>query len=421
MKKSLVAIAVLVLSQLPSAAWETRLLGLYRGLYQSFRESVFNPQNACVNFLGLQNGPNYVFTQFAGLSFDVLGLDWRVDLSAKAAKSPGGRWETDLTFHQLYLQKDFGGRLSLLAGRSIQRWGTGYAFNPTDVIGPAKELNDPDNNEKRAVGNDLLKIEYFGDSFSLALCGLAPPGGWTKPGSEGWRLAFRAYANIRHVDMSWVALFTSGKSPLWGFNFATTAGDRLEIHGEVGLQRGSYEEYHPASQGEIALYSADPVEQIKKADRRIYLQALLGCTYTFPGNVLWVSEIYHRDQGYSRREWGQVIEYLSFLGSLEGSVPEDVLLANRCWCLQVFSPNGALRDYWMNYLQVPLFKKVSLTATHLWNLSDFGFILIPEAAVAAGDHFTFYLRSYIFHGRTTSEFGSFYQSSAFEAGLRVML
>jgi hypothetical protein len=134
-----------------------------------------------------------------------------------------------------------------------------------------------------------------------------------------------------------------------------------------------------------------------------------------------VSEIYHRDQGYSPEEWGRVIEYLSFLGNLGGSLPEDVLLANRCWCLQVFSPNGAMRDYWMNYLQVPLFKKGTLTATHLWNLSDIGFVLIPEAAVAAGDHFTFYLRSYIFQGRTTSEFGSFYQSLVFEAGLRLML
>jgi hypothetical protein len=421
MKKSLVAIAVLVLSPLPSAAWETRFLGFYRGIYQSFRESIFNPQDACVNFLGLQKGPNYDLTQFAGLSFKALSLDWRIGVSAKAAKSPGRQWETDLTVHEFYVHKDLGGRWSLLAGRSIQRWGTGYAFNPTDVIGPAKELSDPDNNEKRAVGNDLLKIEYFGDSFSLALCGLAPPGSWTKPGSEGWRLAFRAYANILHVDVSWVALFTSGQSPLWGFNFATVAGDRLEIHGEVSLQRGSYEKYHPASQGETILYAADPAGPIKRADRRIYLQALLGFHYTFPGNVLWVSEIYHRDQGYSSKEWGRVIDYLSFLDNMAGSVAQDILVANRCWCLQVFSPNGTLRDYWMNYLQVPFLKKATLAATHLWNLSDLGFVLIPEAALAAGDHFTFYLRSYIFQGRTTSEFGSFFQSSAFEAGLRLTL
>jgi hypothetical protein len=421
MKKILIVFALLVLSRLPAAAWEIRLLGFYRGVFESFRESVFNPENASVEFLGLGRGPRFTLTQFAGLSFRALSLDWRIGVSAKAAKSPGSRWETDLTVHELYLHKDLGGRWSLLAGRSIQRWGTGYAFNPTDVIGPTKELNDPDNKEKRAVGNDLLKVEYFGDSFSIALCGLAPQGGWTKLGSEGAQLAFRAYANIRHVDLSLVALFTPAKSSLWGFNFATTAGDRLEIHGEISGQKGSYDKYHPASQGEIALYEADPVERIKKTDRKLYLQALLGFHYTFPGNILWVSEVYHRDQGYSSQEWGQIINYLSFLANLGGSLPEDVLLSNRCWCLQVFSASGAMQNYWMNHLRIPFFKKASLTATHLWNMADFGFVLIPEVTLSAGDHFTFYLKSTIFQGRTTSEFGSFFQSSAFEAGLRLIL
>ncbi len=80
-----------------------------------------------------------------------------------------------------------------------------------------------------------------------------------------------------------------------------------------------------------------------------------------------------------------------------------------------------MQSYWMNRLQVPFFKKATLTATHLWNLSDFGFVLIPEAAVSTGDHFTFYLRTYIFQGRKTSEFGSFFQSSGFEAGMRLAL
>ena len=421
MNKTAVVIAALLLSCAPAAAGEMRLLGFYRGVYQSFRESVFNPENACVDFLGYKEGPHFTLTHFAGLSFKALGVDWRIGVSAKAVQSPGSRWETDLTVHELYAQKDLGGRWSLLAGRSIQGWGTGYAFNPTDAIGPAKELNDPDNSEKRAVGNDLLKVEYFGDSFSLALCGLAPPGDWMKLGSKGARLAFRAYANIRHVDLSLVALFTSGKSPLWGFSFATTAGDRLEIHGEISLQRGSYETYHPASGGEKALYPADPAKQTKRSGRKIFLQALLGFHFTLPGNVLWVSEAYHRGQGYSSEEWGRIIDYLSFLDGLGGSAPEDVLLSNRCWCLQAFSPKGAMQNYWMNHLQVPLFQKATLTATHLWNLSDCGFVLIPEAAISAGDHFTFYLRTYIFQGRKTSEFGSFFQSSGFEAGLRLIL
>ena len=56
-----------------------------------------------------------------------------------------------------------------MIGRSILRWGIGYAFTPTDVVAAQKELSDPDNVQKRVPGNDLLKLEYFGENYSAAI------------------------------------------------------------------------------------------------------------------------------------------------------------------------------------------------------------------------------------------------------------
>jgi len=411
---------VLVLAGLyvpPAAGLETRFLGFYRVEFPSYRESIFNPENEAVRAMELTSGPHWSFTQYAGLMFKALSLDWRIEASLQAAKSPGGRWTSDVTFHQVSVQKDFGGRFSVLAGRSIQRWGTGYAFNPTDFAAPAKAIKDPENREMREVGRDLVKLEYFGDSFSVALCGLAPLAGET----GGWRPALRAYANIGHVDLTGVVLARPGKSWLWGGNFAVAIGAGLELHGEIALQKGSEEAYHPAALGATELYAADPVGSMKAGDGKTYVQALLGFHNTFAGNVFWVSEIYHRGQGYSASEWNGVLGYLDFLSGQKALVPDELVLANRLWCLRVFSANGSMRNYWMNHLRVPLARKGGLSVTQLLNLADGGMVLIPEASWTAGNRFTFYGKSSIFLGGGRSEFGSFFQSSAWEAGLRVIL
>jgi hypothetical protein len=179
--------------------------------------------------------------------------------------------------------------------------------------------------------------------------------------------------------------------------------------------------YHPAILGEKTLYQQDPLAPLKQADGKFYYQALAGFQYTFPGNILWVSEYYHRGQGYSLTEWNRLLEYVSFLNALKASAPEDAVVGNLLWSLQVFSPKGAMRDYWMNHVQVPISRGWQLTATHFMNLADFSFVLIPEINATPGTAFTFYVRSYIFQGRGGSEFGAFFQSLSLEAGMRVRL
>lgn len=404
-----------------ACAVEWEALGIARGFSNRYRASLFNPDNICVRQMGLKEGLQASLSQFFSLQFEILSVEGQVDFTGRSDYSSQNGWTTNLTVNQFTLQKDFFQNLVVLVGRSIQRWGTGYAFNPTDVAAPEKELSDPDNSEKRVKGTDVLKLEYFGESFSIALCYLFPERIGRGMNWRDSRLALRLYRTFGQVDLSFVSLFQKGEAPVWGFNISTVIGERLEIHGEASAQKGNSNRYHPAILGEKALYQQDPLAPLKRGDGKFYHQALLGFQYTFPGNVLWVSEYYHRGQGYSVTEWDRILDYASFLNDLRKSVPEDAVAGNLLWSLQAFSPKGAMRDYWMNHIQVPVRRRWQFSVTQLMNLSDFSFVLIPEVSAMLGTAFTFYVRSFIFQGRRRSEFGSFFQSLSLEAGMRVRL
>lgn len=401
---------------LPGMTWKT--LGFYRTIWSEYRSSLFNPNNRSVEQLGMTKGPHFLFSQYLSLQAEGMSLSWQFDFLGEISYENRDSCQSDLTVNQFYIQKDFSDNFVFIAGRSIQRWGTGFAFNPTDVVAPEKELSDPDNREKRAVGNDLFKIEYFGESFSLAVCFLTRLETGSAIKAKDPRLAFRIYKNIWDIDISFIALLTGRKSPLWGFNFSGVIGERLEIHGEISAQKGSYCKYHPAANGALILYEADPLREFNWDEQKIIVQYLAGFQYTLSRNILWVAEYYHRDQGYSREEWRRIIAYAKFL-DIQKEVHSKLLAeGNLLWLLNVYSPKGAMKDYLMNHIDIPLSSKWHLQSTCLLNLADLSLVCIPEIVFKAGDHFTFYARSFIFQGRRETEFGEFMQSYSLETGLR---
>lgn len=410
------AVYLLFVLPLPGMTWKT--LGFYRTIWSEYRSSLFNPNNRSVERLGMTYGPHFRFSQYLSFQADVMSLSWQFDFLGEGVREKRDGWQSELIINQFYIQKDFLDNWIFIAGRSIQRWGTGFAFNPTDIVAPEKELSDPDNLEKRAVGNDMFQIEYFGESLSLAVCFLTRLETGSSIKAKNPRLAFRIYKNIWDIDMTLVALFTGRETPLWGFNFSGVIGDRLEIHGEVSAQKGSFRQYHPAVNGALILYLTDPLEEFKREEQKIFDQYLVGFHYTFPGNVLWIAEYYHRDQGYSKEEWRRIIAYAKFLNIQKEAPSQFLAEGNLLWLLNVYSPKGAMKDYMMNHIDITLLTEWHLQSTCLLNLADLSLVCIPEIAFQAGNHFTLYARSFIFLGRKETEFGEFMQSYSLETGLR---
>jgi len=395
---------------------DLRTFGFYRSYYQRYRSTLFNPGNRSVQFLGYRTGPDFSFSQYFDFQMDFLSLQWQIDVMGELERSD--QWKDDVKMKQLFFQRGLFENWVLVAGRAIQRWGTGYAFNPTDVVAPDKELNDPDNSEKRAEGNDMIKLEYFGETYSIAMCYLTKVDFDPKIEVEGSKLAFRFYKNLWDIDLSFISLFSRAESPIWGLNSSFVIGDRLEIHGEVSAQKGSYRAYHRTINEANTLYLKEPFETSRRNDPHIYLQFLLGFQYTLPRNIMWVAEYFHQDQGYSKREWDRVMEHVHFLNNQLETPFHEAAEGNLLWSLNVFSTKGAMQDYLMNYLDGPVHRNVGLRSTWMMNLNDFSAVLIPEINVTIGDHFTFYGRGFFFYGREGTEFGELFQSYTIEAGLR---
>ena len=395
---------------------EFRTEGLHKIFAYRYRESLFNPNNLAVNLLALNKSSNYYFSQYLSFKAEFLTGLWQIDLLGTSVYR--GHWNHDLRAQQFYFQRDLFRNWVLMAGRAILRWGTGYGFNPTDVVAPEKELSDLDNKEKRAVGNDILKLEYFGESYSIALCYLTHLQFDSRFKAEGLKFAFRFYKNLWDIDLSFIFLLNKDESPIGGINFSYVVGNRLEIHGETSVQRGSYRLYHKVLRDKNQLFQDYPLANFKRNYRKLYQQYMLGLQYTFAPNILWIVEFYHQDQGYSQEEWRKIVDYIKFLNIQLNTPGNQMSEYNLLWSLNVFSPKGAMKDYLMNYLNVPISDNIDLKSTWLLNLSDFSFVIIPELNLTIENTFTFYTKSTIFYGNKETEFDELFYSILIEGGIR---
>lgn len=414
--KPLIIIWLLLPLNLFGLNWRTS--GLYRSQWREYRSSLFNHQNLAVEQLDLSQ-TNHYFSQYFSTHTRLFSFDWQLDVLGTVTYE--GDWDSNLRIKQFYLQRGFFQNLDILVGRALLRWGTGYAFNPTDIIAPPKELSDPDNTEKRSSGNDLIKLEYFGESYSLALCYLNQLDFNKKMTSDNSKWAVRFYKNFAGIDLSLVSLAQPHQTPVWGGNLAYVIGERLEIHGEITTQKGSFQPYHRALVDVIQFYRSEPFQPLKQNSTQSFNQYLIGFQYTLPGNISWILEYYHRDQGYSSAEWQRMIEHTQFLVDNLQTPYQELAQGNLLWNLNVFSPKGAQRDYLMNYLNLPLLNSVELKTTTLLNLSDFSLVEIGEIDFTVKKYFTLYGRSIIFTGDNESEFGAFFQSFSIEGGLKFNL
>ena len=182
-----------------------------------------------------------------------------------------------------------------------------------------------------------------------------------------------------------------------------------------------YQNYHQAINEPNTLYPEDPVLQLKKNENRLFNQYLVGFNYTFPKNINWILEYYHQDQGYSKSEWEKVIDHAKFAGSYFETPFDELAKGNLLWSLNVLSSKGAMRDYLMNYVTVPMLTNLEFKSTVLTNLNDGSMVIIPQIDFTLKNSFTFYGRSFIFEGEKSSEFGELFRSFSIEGGLRFVL
>ncbi|RPI22362.1 MAG: hypothetical protein EHM61_22445, partial [Acidobacteria bacterium] len=167
--------------------------------------------------------------------------DWNRDRSVTKAE-----------IGELNYSVSLSGWLDLQVGRSIEKWGTGYAWNPTGVVNPRKNPSDPNDRRGLYRGVDNLKVDLFVRDWNLTLLAV-PEIDWE--GEDGKHLlatgwAARAYRLIQGIDLSLSASGGSGLPNSQGVSVARVVGNALELHAEVAAFQNSIR-FRPMGQASL--------------------------------------------------------------------------------------------------------------------------------------------------------------------------
>lgn len=177
---------------------------------------------------------------------DAVGNRWKLHLKLRADASDQNA--DRVRAGEAYVQVHAAKWLDVTAGRVIDKWGTGYGWNPTSFVGPLKDPADPGDRRSAYRGVNMIRADVFVNDTGVSLYAL-----------ENGRYAARVYRLIRGTDVSLV-----WRRGTYGFNASRVFGNALELHVDATPHR-----------------------------------ALAGGQYTFANDVNVVVELYRDEKPYA--------------------------------------------------------------------------------------------------------------------------
>lgn len=260
--------------------------------------------------------------------------------------------------------------LTLAAGRTIEKWGTGYAWNPTAFLSQPKDPSDAGDRRSTLGGRDMVRADLAAGGSVVSLYALRERA-----------LAARAYRLVGQTDVAVNAY--AGRGDLrGGLSLARVFGDALELHAEAAVRRASR-----SGSG-----SSTSVESV------------VGGQITLPRNVNVVLEWSHDGRGLSAAEWDRVRAL---------AVAGDLRRANAA-----YTPLKMARNYGFVRLFVPL-GRTDLEALAIVNLRDGSALERLAVARRMGSRMSVYVIHTEFTGGTASELASVQIERSTVAGVRL--
>jgi hypothetical protein len=336
---------------------------------------------------------------------DITSDDKRWKLQMKLRGS--NEWQNNATskfdISELSFKYSVASWLDLRVGRKIERWGSGYAWNPTGVVNPRKDPSDPNDRRSLFRGVDMAEADIFVKGWDVTVLG-TPEISWNaKAGrhllATGW--AARAYRLIKGTDVAFSASGGNGLPNSRGLSLARVFGNSLELHGE-------------------AAYISDTVRFLPRAEglipvRRPHAEVLLGGQYTFHNNVNVVAEFYHAGQGLSSREWN---DFRGFAGSADESVaqgnPLPLVQANA-----QFTPLQMSKNYTFLRLLWPIrLNRLEVETIAISSLRDGSSLVRPGIRWRIGGNWSLYCLYSEFLGNAGTEFGHIQIKRSADIGIR---
>src|SRR3954454_13927501 len=114
---------------------------------------------------------------------------WKLHLKLRGDAAEGGAQRADVG--EAFLQLNPKPWLDVTIGRVIEKWGTGYAWNPPAFTSPKKNPADPSDRRSANVGVDMIRTDLFISGTSVSLYAL-----------DDGAVAGRVYRLIAGTDVS---------------------------------------------------------------------------------------------------------------------------------------------------------------------------------------------------------------------------
>ena len=252
-------------------------------------------------------------------------------------------------------------------GRQMIAWGTGYAFNPTDIW----NIKNPIDAEAPKTGVNALRMEIpFGSVSGLSI--VFSPGKNFDNSSAGFRLK----GNIGGYDLSMCGMsIINEEKAFLGIHRKLMAGADLAGQiGDVGIWTEGAAINPIINHGEFNNFDS------------IYAQIDAGLDYTFKNGLYVMVEYYYNGLGQVSYKKYSSSDFFNIVGG---------------------EMAGFAQNYIMGGFRKDLFDKFMLTVFGLGNLNDYSVLILPSVEYDFNDNISMNLSGRIGAGKKErSEYGS---------------
>jgi hypothetical protein len=332
-----------------------------------------------------------------------------------------------VSLSELYVSHEVVPALHLLAGKKRVLWGTGQAWNPTDLLNPPKDPTDP---TSQRVGAYMLRVEVPLEKYTFTLLAspavLAQESGlprsilvypeWNQRDDElHYLLAARAYALVADADLSLMVFHSNLYRDAFedktrvGLSFSRYFFDDYELHVEALVGRGSARSYPTpgcldSREAAVDCFTqGEPLVSTRRLEeRRLRPRILAGTRYMFPDESLVSAEYLYQADGLKRSEFQDVVNGLSLLraasepGVDTSRILDELLGGSQEGLPQRFRFEPIGRHYVFLAFQKPKIRDdFTVMATALANLSDFSGLLAPSVSWSATEWMTLSLSGFL--------------------------
>ena len=304
----------------------------------------------------------------------------------------GEEGDSDFALFEANLSWKAGYGTYLTIGKTLLRWGKGYAWNPTNFVGRIKNPSDPDLAlEGYWLGLVDVVKSFNGPLRTVALTGLVLPVSEDINGEFGRQdhtnLAGKLYFLLYDTDIDLMALSEGSRAARYGVAASRNIAANFEVHGEFAR----------VSDFEKRIVGPDGIVTSQKYDTSSYLA---GVRYLARTNTTWIFEYYHNGKGYTKNE---VEDFFGFIGGAQDSQLLTALADASGYLLPNF-----MRNY--------LFLRASQREPFGWlyvapaiftivNVDDGSFNLVPEVIYTGVQNLELRTRLNMLFGGVATEYG----------------